>query len=56
MVVIDYILGTICLVISLLAVLCGGAVMYVIAVALYTFAYNVGKRVENKINERFNEI
>lgn len=56
MIVIDYFLGAICLVILLLAVLCGGAVMYVIAVALYTFAYNVGKKVENKINARFDEI
>ncbi len=56
MAVIDYILGAICLVILLLIVLCGSAVMYVVAMTVYTFAYNVSKRIENKINERFNEI
>jgi hypothetical protein len=56
MIVIDYFLGALCIGISILFVLCGFAVLYVMAVSICTLAYNVGKKVENKINARFNEI
>jgi hypothetical protein len=56
MIVIDCFLGALCIGISILFVLCGFAVLYVMAVSIYTLADNVGKKVENKINARFNEI